>query len=86
MGVDENEASGVVLVKLYGCGKTDEPGMLVCLMNDTKNIYEAIGYGAIDQLDDLDGIEITRVGDREPNLLKIDGHLSFGMGAENPQE
>ena len=89
--VDENEVQVVVLVNLYGYRKGKDPGMLVCLMDNTKQIYEAIGYGAIDQedekyFDDLDGIDITRVGDRARKMLKIDGHLVFGIGAENPQE
>ena len=55
--------------------------MLACLMDNTKQIHEAIGYGAIDiedetYFDGLDGIEITRVGDPERQMvLKIDDHL-----------
>ena len=66
--------------------------MLACLMDNRKQIHEAIGYGAIDiedetYFDGLDGIEITRVGDPERQMvLKIDGHLLLGVGADNPQE
>ena len=90
--VDENEASVVVLVKLYGYGRDKKPGMLVCLMDNTKHIHEAIGYGAIDKEDEkhvknaYDDLEVKYVGDRECKMLKIDGHLLLGVGAENPQE
>ena len=92
--VDENEASVVVLVKLYGCDKDKKPGMLACLMDNTKQIYEMIGYGAFDKedekhvknaYDDLE--EVTDFGGRERQMvLKIDGHLLLGVEAENPQE
>ena len=90
--VDENKVPVVVLVKLYGYGRDKAPGMLACLMDNTKHIYEAIGYRAIDiedetYFDGLDGIEITRVGDPERQMvLKINGHLLLGVGADNPQE
>ena len=90
--VDENEVPVVVLVKLYGYGEDKKPGMLVCLMDNKKQIYEAIGYGAIDQEDEkhvkdaYDGLEVQYFGDRQRKMLKIDGHLVFGIGAENPQE
>mmetsp|Transcript_27124 Transcript_27124/g.41547 ORF Transcript_27124/g.41547 Transcript_27124/m.41547 type:complete len:367 (+) Transcript_27124:27-1127(+) len=85
--IDDDEVSVVVLVKLYdGCGKNDEKlGMLVCLMDNTKRIYKAVTYGEINNADEtyLEGIEVDI--ERSNGLLKIDGHLVFGMG-ENPDE